>query len=158
MITGDYHHTAIAVAKNVGMLRADRDIVVIDAVQQCQPSPPSSPRRVAFVSPSPDQSPAPLHHSPSSRLRSTSLRSALVSPGHAAASPAGSSSFCKPHSATQAVPADASEHASSSAPLPLTQTALPPCAATGVHAASSAFHQKPHGAQHAHQTSHHMGS
>ena len=158
MITGDYHHTAIAVAKNVGMLRADRDIVVIDAVQQCQPSPPSSPRRVAFVSPSPDQSPAPLHHSPSSRLRSTSLRSALVSPGHAAAAPAGSSSFCKPHSATQAVPADASEHASSSAPLPLTQTALPPCAATGVHAASSAFHQKPHGAQHAHQTSHHMGS
>ena len=104
MITGDYHHTAIAVAKNVGMLRADRDIVVIDAVQQCQTSPPSPPRRVACVSPSPDQSPAPLHHSPSSRLRSTSLRSALVSPGHAAASPAGSSSFCKPHSATQAVP------------------------------------------------------
>ena len=38
IITGDYHHTAIAVAKNVGMLQAGREIVVIDAVQQCQPS------------------------------------------------------------------------------------------------------------------------
>ena len=114
MITGDYHHTAIAVAKNVGMLPADRDIVVIDAVQQCQPSPPSSPRRVAFVSPSPDQSPAPLHLSPS-RLRSTSLRSALMSPGHAAAPSVIASSFSRPCGATQAAPADALEHASSSA-------------------------------------------
>ena len=147
MITGDYHHTAIAVAKNVGMLQAGRDIIVIDAVQQCQPSPPASPRRVAFVSPSPDQSPAPLHQS-LGRLRSTSLRSALMSPGHAAASPAASSSFGKPHGATGAVPSDASEHASSSGPLPLTQTALPSPAVTEVHASSSAFLGKPHGARH----------
>ena len=150
MITGDYHHTAIAVAKNVGMLQAGRDILVIDAVQQCQPSqpsPPASPRRVAFVSPSPDQSPAPLHQS-LGRLRSTSLRSALMSPGHAAASPAASSSFGKPHGATGAVPSDASEHASSSGPLPLTQTALPSPAVTEVHASSSAFLGKPHGARH----------
>ncbi len=148
MITGDYHHTAIAVAKSVGMLRADREIVVIDAVQQCQPSPPSSPRRVAFVSPSPDQLPAPLHHSPSSRLRSTFLRSALMSPDRAAAPSVMSSSFYKPHGATQAVPADASEHASSSGPRPLLQTALPSPAVTNVHASSSAFPSKPHGAQH----------
>ena len=141
MITGDYHHTAIAVAKNVGMLRADRDIVVIDAVQQCQPSPPSSPRRVAFVSPSPDQSPGPLHQSPG-RLRSTSLRSALVSPGRAAAPSVVSASS---RSATQA---DASEHASSSGPLPLTQTDRPSPAVTESHASSSAFLSKSHGAQH----------
>jgi len=148
IITGDYHHTAIAVAKNVGMLQAGREIVVIDAVQQCQPSPLSSPRRVAFVTPSPDQAPAPLHQSPG-RLRSTSLRSALMSPGHAAAAPAASSFFCEPCSATQAVPADASEHASSSAPLSLTQTALPSSADAGIHASSSAFLGKSHGAQHA---------
>ncbi|KAL0032691.1 hypothetical protein WJX79_003604 [Trebouxia sp. C0005] len=84
MVTGDYHHTAIAVAKNVGMLRANRDIVVIDAVQH----------------------------------------------------------------ATQAMPADASEHESSSAPLHLTRTDLPSPAVPEVHAPSSAFLSKPHGAQH----------
>lgn len=145
MVTGDYHHTAIAVAKNVGMLRANRDIVVIDAVQQCEPSPPSSPRRVAFVSPSPDQSPAPLHQWPG-RLRSTSLRSALMSPAHAAAPSVISSSSSR--SATQAMPADASEHESSSAPLHLTRTDLPSPAVPEVHAPSSAFLSKPHGAQH----------
>ena len=34
MITGDFHHTAIAVARDVGMLASDSPVVVIDAVQQ----------------------------------------------------------------------------------------------------------------------------
>ena len=44
MITGDYHHTAISVAKDVGMLTADSQVLVIDAVQQPQafPLPPSA--------------------------------------------------------------------------------------------------------------------
>ena len=36
MITGDYHHTAIAVAKDVGMVRDDSQVLVIDAVKQPQ--------------------------------------------------------------------------------------------------------------------------
>ncbi len=34
MITGDYHHTAVAVAKGVGMVKADRQVVVIDTVHR----------------------------------------------------------------------------------------------------------------------------
>ena len=34
MITGDYHHTAVAVAKNVGMVKADSRVVVIDTVHK----------------------------------------------------------------------------------------------------------------------------
>ena len=45
MITGDFHHTAIAVAKEVGMLAADSQVLVIDAGNQPQPSSqqPSAP-------------------------------------------------------------------------------------------------------------------
>ena len=34
MITGDYHHTAIAVASNVGMIQPEGQVVVIDSVAQ----------------------------------------------------------------------------------------------------------------------------
>ncbi len=34
MITGDYHHTAIAVAKGVGMVQPGSDIVVIDTYRR----------------------------------------------------------------------------------------------------------------------------
>ena len=34
MITGDYHHTAVAVAKDVGMVKADSQVVVIDTARQ----------------------------------------------------------------------------------------------------------------------------
>ena len=40
MITGDYHHTAISVAKDVGMLAADSQVLVIDAAKQPQSFPP----------------------------------------------------------------------------------------------------------------------
>ena len=33
MITGDYHHTAVAVAKNVGMVKPDSQVVVIDTAR-----------------------------------------------------------------------------------------------------------------------------
>lgn len=33
MITGDYHHTAVAVAKDVGMVKPDSQVVVIDTVR-----------------------------------------------------------------------------------------------------------------------------
>ena len=36
MITGDYHHTAIAVAKGVGMVQPGSDIVVIDTIGEAQ--------------------------------------------------------------------------------------------------------------------------
>jgi len=42
MITGDYHHTAIAVAKDVGMVKPGRETVVIDTTQQQQLQPKSS--------------------------------------------------------------------------------------------------------------------
>ena len=34
MITGDYHHTAVAVAKTVGMVKPDSQVVVIDTLQK----------------------------------------------------------------------------------------------------------------------------
>ena len=34
MITGDYHHTAVAVSKTVGMVKPDSQVVVIDTLQQ----------------------------------------------------------------------------------------------------------------------------
>ena len=34
MITGDYHHTAVAVAKTVGMVKPDSGVAVIDTLQQ----------------------------------------------------------------------------------------------------------------------------
>ncbi len=34
MITGDYHHTAVAVAKTIGMVKADSQVVVIDTVHK----------------------------------------------------------------------------------------------------------------------------
>ena len=39
MITGDYHHTAIAVAKDVGMVRPDAPMVIIDVVKHSPPQP-----------------------------------------------------------------------------------------------------------------------
>ena len=35
MITGDYHHTAIAVARDVGMVRPQGQVVVIDTIRPC---------------------------------------------------------------------------------------------------------------------------
>ena len=37
MITGDYHHTAIAVARDVGMLNADAQMIIIDIARGGQP-------------------------------------------------------------------------------------------------------------------------
>ena len=34
MITGDYHHTAIAVARDVGMLNSSAEMVIIDVPRQ----------------------------------------------------------------------------------------------------------------------------
>ena len=34
MITGDYHHTAVAVAKTVGMVKPDSQVVIIDTLQK----------------------------------------------------------------------------------------------------------------------------
>ena len=34
MITGDYGHTAVAVAKSVGMVKADGQVVIIDTVHR----------------------------------------------------------------------------------------------------------------------------
>ena len=48
MITGDYHHTAIAVAKDVGMIQADHYIIVIDAADQPQPVSEQSAKRISF--------------------------------------------------------------------------------------------------------------
>ena len=44
MITGDYHHTAVAVAKTVGMVKPDSQVVVIDMLHQeaAQPLPLAS--------------------------------------------------------------------------------------------------------------------
>ncbi|DBA88976.1 TPA: hypothetical protein ACH3X2_000200 [Trebouxia sp. C0005] len=45
MITGDYHHTAIAVAKHVGMIKPQGQVVVIDTVAQAESAavaPPSA--------------------------------------------------------------------------------------------------------------------
>ena len=43
MITGDYHYTAIAVAKDVGMVKPGRETVVIDTTKQQELQPKSSP-------------------------------------------------------------------------------------------------------------------
>lgn len=40
MITGDHHSTAIAVAKDVGMVKPDADILLIDAAPQAKAHPP----------------------------------------------------------------------------------------------------------------------
>ena len=42
MITGDYHHTAIAVAKDVGMIKSSGKVVVIDAASKPEPAVQSS--------------------------------------------------------------------------------------------------------------------
>ena len=36
MITGDYHHTALAVAKQAGMLSAHREVIIVDTSRQSQ--------------------------------------------------------------------------------------------------------------------------
>ena len=36
MITGDYHHTALAVAKQAGMLSAESEVVIVDTSRQLQ--------------------------------------------------------------------------------------------------------------------------
>ena len=43
MITGDYHHTAIAVAKHIGMIRPHGQVAVIDTVAQAQSAGAVSP-------------------------------------------------------------------------------------------------------------------
>ncbi len=37
MITGDYHHTAIAVARDVGMVHPDAQMIIIDVAKHGQP-------------------------------------------------------------------------------------------------------------------------
>ena len=64
MITGDFHHTAIAVARDVGMLAPESPVVVIDAGQ---PSPdaavvPSASQANTSTNPSSDQHQAAMQH------------------------------------------------------------------------------------------------
>jgi len=39
MITGDHHNTAIAVAKDVGMVRSEENLLLIDTTTQARPFP-----------------------------------------------------------------------------------------------------------------------
>ena len=45
MITGDYHHTAIAVAKDVGMVSSAAEMVIIDVAKH------SSQRQLPYAPP-----------------------------------------------------------------------------------------------------------
>ena len=60
MITGDYHHTAVAVAKNVGMVKADSQVVVIDTVHKDAVKRGVSPASTPDVSNSSSSSPPQL--------------------------------------------------------------------------------------------------
>ena len=48
MITGDYHHTAIAVAKDVGMIPPDQEVIVLDAANASQAMSVQSAQRISF--------------------------------------------------------------------------------------------------------------
>ena len=59
MITGDYHHTAVAVAKTVGMVKPDSQVIVIDTIQKevahswspgQRPAAPPQPGSSALIS------------------------------------------------------------------------------------------------------------
>ncbi|DBB06906.1 TPA: hypothetical protein ACH3X3_009562 [Trebouxia sp. C0006] len=74
-ITGDYHHTAIAVAKDVGMVKPGRETVVIDTTQQQQQQQPkSSPAssQSASRAAAPNNTVHPSHVNPQVALGSTS--------------------------------------------------------------------------------------
>lgn len=43
MITGDHHNTAIAVAKDVGMVRSEENLLLIDTTTQAKPLPSAQP-------------------------------------------------------------------------------------------------------------------
>ena len=91
MITGDYHHTAIAVAKDVGMIHPDQEVIVLDAANTLQAMSVQSAQRVSF-------SASPLSY--------------LTPPAEAIA--ASKTRFASEHSAVTMQPADASSHASPS--------------------------------------------
>ncbi|KAL3159352.1 hypothetical protein ABBQ32_011303 [Trebouxia sp. C0010 RCD-2024] len=57
MVTGDYHHTAVAVAKDVGMVKPDRQVVVIDTVRHDHKHGPDTP-----LSETPDSAPSREPH------------------------------------------------------------------------------------------------
>lgn len=116
MITGDYHHTAIAVAKDVGMIQSDTDIVVIDATVQSTAMSDESARRSSF-------SASPLSY---------------LTPPADAKGPS-ESRFAGQRSAIQIQPAEPSLHTSSSQ-SPRSQSHLEPeqPADAGSHISSSA--------------------
>ncbi len=74
MITGDYHHTAIAVAKDVGMVKPGRETVVIDTTQQQQLQPKNSPKgsQSAGRAPAPSNTVLPWGVDPQVALGGTS--------------------------------------------------------------------------------------
>ena len=49
MVTGDYHHTAVAVAKDIGMIQHDQDIMVIDVANQKESVSDHSGRRTSSL-------------------------------------------------------------------------------------------------------------
>ena len=69
MITGDFHYTAIAVAKEVGMLTADSQVLVIDA--GCHPQPSSQQPSLQRPSSQQPSSQQPSSQQPSSQQLSS---------------------------------------------------------------------------------------
>jgi len=66
MITGDYHHTAIAVARDVGMVKPQGSVIIIDTATQPQPNLDPS-----LLTPcSPLQPPLQIPHTPGRVLTS----------------------------------------------------------------------------------------
>ena len=62
MITGDYHHTAVAVAKDVGMVKPDSQVVVIDTARhelQHDAQMPGTPDSGSSSEPHPQSQPTP---------------------------------------------------------------------------------------------------
>ncbi len=57
MITGDYHHTAIAVAKHIGMIKPQGQLVIIDIVAQAESAIAVSPPAASCLK-HPDTTPA----------------------------------------------------------------------------------------------------
>lgn len=54
MITGDYHHTAIAVARDVGMLDGSAQVIVIDVSQSLTPAQEAAQLNPPLLSPGKD--------------------------------------------------------------------------------------------------------
>ena len=78
MVTGDYHYTAIAVAKDIGMIQPDQEIMIIDVANQkdsasddsaCRTSSSASPWSPPAGSHGPPLSVGLPHQSPTSILQ-----------------------------------------------------------------------------------------